>query len=102
VGGAVLAALLVVIGTTTAIVGAAEGRGPLGVPPLAFLAVPLFDMVVFTGLAATGLWYRRRADVHKRLLTLATSHCSPPRSLGCPLAPRWSGSSAFLPWPTFS
>jgi hypothetical protein len=72
VGGAVLATLLVVVGTTTAIVGAAEGRAPLGVPPLAFMAVPLFDMVVFTGLAATGLWYRRRAAVHKRLLTLAT------------------------------
>ena len=29
-------------------------------------------MVVFTGLAATGLLYRRRANLHKRLLTLAT------------------------------
>jgi hypothetical protein len=81
VGGAVLAALLVVIGTATAIAGAAGGRGPPGVPPLAFLAVPLFDMVVFTGLAATGLWHRRRADVHKRLLTLATIAL-----LGAPIA----------------
>jgi hypothetical protein len=72
VAGAVLAALLVVVGTMTAIVRAAEGAAPTGVPPLSFLAVPFFDMVVFTGLAATGLWYRRRADIHKRLLTLAT------------------------------
>lgn len=72
VAGAVLAGLLVVIGTTTAIVRAGKGAGPLGVPPLAFLAVPFFDMVVFTGLVATGLWYRRRADIHKRMLTLAT------------------------------
>lgn len=72
VGGAILAALMVAVGTTTAIVQTSEGRSPLGVPPLSFLAVPFFDMVVFTGLAATGLWHRRRADTHKRLLTLAT------------------------------
>jgi FtsH-binding integral membrane protein len=81
VAGAVLAALVVVVGTMTAVGRAAEGAGPLGVPPLSFLAVPFFDMVVFTGLAATGLWYRRRADVHKRLLTLATIAL-----LGAPIA----------------
>jgi hypothetical protein len=72
VAGAVIAALVVVVGTTTAIAQASEGRSPLGVPPLSFLAVPFFDMVVFTGLVAMGLWHRRRADVHKRLLTLGT------------------------------
>ena len=81
VGGAVLAALLVVVGTTMGIVTAAEGRAPLGVPPLSFLAVPFFDMVVFTGLAATGLWHRRRADIHKRLMTLTTIAL-----LGAPIA----------------
>ena len=81
VGGAVLAALLVVAGTTMAVVTAAEGRAPLGVPPLSFLAVPFFDMVVFTGLAATGLWHRRRADIHKRLMTLTTIAL-----LGAPIA----------------
>ena len=39
-------------------------------PGQPFLAVPFFDMVVFTGLVAAGLWHRRRADIHKRLLTL--------------------------------
>jgi hypothetical protein len=72
VGGAVLAALLVAVGTATAIAGARRAAGPPGVPPLMFLAVPFFDMVVFTGLAGAGLWYRRRADVHKRLMALAT------------------------------
>ena len=81
VAGAVLAALLVAVGTATAMVTAKEGRGPLGVPPLSFLAVPFFDMVVFTGLAATGLWHRRRADIHKRLMTLATIAL-----LGAPIA----------------
>ena len=72
VAGAMLAALVVVVGTTTAIAKAAEGTAPLGVPPLAFLAVPFFDMVVFAGLVVTGLWYRRRSDIHKRLMALAT------------------------------
>ena len=81
VAGAVLAALLVVVGTTTAIAGASRGAGPPGVPPLVFLAVPFFDMVVFTGLAAVGLWHRRRADIHKRLMTLATIAL-----LGAPIA----------------
>jgi hypothetical protein len=81
VAGAVLAALLVVVGTTTAISRAAEGAAPLGVPPLAFLAVPFFDMVVFAGLAGVGLWYRRRAAIHKRLLALATIAL-----LGAPIA----------------
>jgi hypothetical protein len=81
VAGAVLAGLVVVIGTTTEIVNASAGRSPLGVPPLSFLAVPFFDMVVFTGLVATGLWHRRRTDIHKRLVTLATIAL-----LGAPIA----------------
>lgn len=72
VAGAVLAALVVVVGTATAIAKAAEGTAPLGVPPLGFLAVPFFDMVVFAGLVVTGLWYRRRPETHKRLMALAT------------------------------
>jgi hypothetical protein len=46
VGGAVLAALVLIVGTTTAILRVKGGSAPIpGVPPLAFLAVPLFDMV---------------------------------------------------------
>lgn len=81
VAGAVLAGLVVVVGTTTALANASAGRSPLGVPPLSFLAVPFFDMVVFAGLVATGLWYRRRTDIHKRLVTLATIAL-----LGAPIA----------------
>jgi uncharacterized membrane protein YjjP (DUF1212 family) len=42
------------------------------VPPLAFLAVPLFDMVVFAVLIGAGLTLRSRPDTHKRLMSLAT------------------------------
>jgi hypothetical protein len=73
VGGGVLAALLIVVGTTTAIIRSRQGATPLpGISPLVFLAVPLFDMVVFTSLVGAGLYFRRRPDVHKRLLVLAT------------------------------
>lgn len=34
--------------------------------------VPLFDMLVFAILVAAAFHYRRRADTHKRLMTLAT------------------------------
>lgn len=71
--GGVLAALVLILGTTTAIIRVKGGSAPIpGVPPLAFLAVPLFDMVVFAILVGAAFYYRHRADVHKRLMTLAT------------------------------
>ena len=74
VGGAVLAALLLIMGTTTAILRVkGGGSSPIpGVPPLSFLAVPLFDMVVFAMLIGAGLVLRSRPDTHKRLMTLGT------------------------------
>lgn len=74
VGGAALAALLLIVGTTTAIMRVKDGRpSPIpGVPLLSFLAVPLFDMVVFAILTGAGLALRNRPDTHKRLMTLAT------------------------------
>jgi hypothetical protein len=72
VAGAVLAALVIILGTTTAILRAKEGAAPIpGVPPLAFLAIPLFDMVVFAILVGAALYFRRRLEAHKRLMTLA-------------------------------
>src|SRR5690349_7690645 len=73
-GGAGLAALLLIVGTTTAIMRAKRGGpGPIpGVPLLSFLAVPLFDIVVFAILIGAGLVLRGRPDTHKRLMTLAT------------------------------
>jgi hypothetical protein len=69
--GAVVAALVVVVGTTTALVAAKNGSSP-GPPPLVFLAIPLGDMVLFALLFSTALYYRRRNDIHKRLMLLAT------------------------------
>ena len=73
VAGAVLAGALLVLGTTTAILRVRGGSAPIpGVSGLAFLAVPLFDMVVFAILVGSGLALRRRLETHKRLMTLAT------------------------------
>ena len=70
VAGMVLAALVVVAGTTVAITGARLGHSP-GPPPLQFLAIPLTDMLVFAILVGLALHFRRRTDIHKRLMLLA-------------------------------
>jgi len=73
IGGAVLAALVLIVGTTVAIMRVKSGKtSPIpGVPALAFLAIPLFDMIVFAILVGTALYFRRRLEAHKRLMTLA-------------------------------
>lgn len=71
--GALVAFAMVVIGVVTAIASARRGHTPLPVvPPLAFLAVPIADMVVFGVLVSTAVAMRRRADFHARLMLLAT------------------------------
>jgi hypothetical protein len=73
IGGAVLATLVLIVGTTVAIMRVKSGKpSPIpGVPALAFLAIPLFDMIVFAILVSTALYFRRRLEAHKRLMTLA-------------------------------
>jgi len=72
IAGGVLASLMIVIGTVTALVRA-NGPSPVpGVNPLSFLTIPLGDMLVFAILVGAAFYFRRRADVHKRLMLLAT------------------------------
>ena len=71
--GAGLAVLMVVVGTLTGIVRAKIAETPPGgTPPLAFLTIPLGDMFVFACLVGAAVYYRRRVDVHKRLMMIAT------------------------------
>ena len=64
---------MVVVGTATAIIRAKEGfTPPGGPPPLVFLTIPLFDIVLFASLVGAALYFRRRSDVHKRLMILVT------------------------------
>ena len=72
IAGGVLASLMIIIGTVTALVRA-KGPSPVpGVNPLSFLTIPLGDMLVFAILVGAAFYFRRRADVHKRLMLLAT------------------------------
>src|SRR5262245_28471243 len=68
--GGVLAAMMVIAGTSLAISGAARGMAPPGIQPLAFLAVPLFDMLFFSSLVGAALWFRANKETHKRLMLL--------------------------------
>lgn len=70
VAGAFIAAAVLIVCITTAITAAKLGRTP-GPPPLIFLAVPLGDMLVFAILVTTGLYFRSRSDIHKRLMLLS-------------------------------
>jgi len=73
VAGGVLAALMVVAGLTAAVDSARRGfTPPGGPPPLVFMAIPLADMAIFSTLVAAGIWFRRRADIHKRLMLTST------------------------------
>src|SRR5687767_12669583 len=60
IAGGVLASLMIVIGMYTAIVRA---KGPSPIPdvnPLAFLTIPLGDMLLFGILVGAALYFRRR------------------------------------------
>ncbi len=71
VAGAVLAGLMIVVGTSTAIATAARGGAPPGVDPLVFLVIPLFDMLLFATFITLALVKRRDREAHKRLMLLA-------------------------------
>jgi hypothetical protein len=71
IAGVVLAAAMLVVGAKTAIAGAAAGSAPPGVDPLTFLAIPLFDMLLFGGFVTAALILRRNREAHKRLMLLA-------------------------------
>ena len=63
---------MVTIGTVTAIVRAKQPSPVPGVNPLTFLTIPLGDMLVFSILTGAAFYFRRKTDVHKRLMLLAT------------------------------
>ena len=71
VAGAGLAVAMIVVGALTAIATAKRGGAPIGMDPLAFLVVPLFDLVLFAIFITTALVKRRDKESHKRLMLLA-------------------------------
>jgi hypothetical protein len=69
--GALLALAMLGLGTLTALRSVAGLSGPALQAQLAFLAIPLFDMVVFPVLVGTALARRRVPQAHKRLMLIA-------------------------------
>lgn len=89
IAGAVLAGAMVGLGIVGALVAAHRPGGFLGVPvpPLQFLAVPLFDVALFGTFVAMAIANRRDGQAHKRWMVLATVNL-----LGAAFA-RWPGLS---------
>jgi hypothetical protein len=71
VAGAVLAAAMIAAGASLAIATAARGSAPPGMTPLGFLAIPMFDLILFAGFVTAALAKRRDKETHKRLMLLA-------------------------------
>jgi hypothetical protein len=87
IAGAVIATLMVVIGTTTAIIRAKVIEAGPGAPsPLVFLTIPLGDMLVFSILVGAAFYFRRRPEVHKRLMLLSTISILPAAVARLPFA----------------
>lgn len=62
---------MIVVGLITALHAALRFPGLPNISPLQFLAVPLFDIPVFTLLIGAALWKRLDAQLHKRLMLIA-------------------------------
>lgn len=82
--GAFLAAMIVVVGILTALYAAARGHSP-GPPALSFLIIPIGDMLIFSVLIGLALYYRRKPQVHKRLMLLAAINLLTPAIARIPL-----------------
>ncbi len=74
VGGAALGALMMVLGAYVAISRTRAGLtvAPPGMTPVQLLALPMATIVAFPVLFGGALAFRKRTDIHKRLVLLAT------------------------------
>ncbi len=84
--GGVLAATMLVVGVLTAIHAAQRGGTPLGMPALRFMVIPLGDITVFSILVTAALLYRRKPEIHKRLMLCATIAILAPATSRLPFA----------------
>ena len=92
-----LAAAVIVVGFFTAVTAAKYGAmsTPREMPRLAFLIVPLFDLLVFAALFGAAVYHRKRPIEHKRLIFLTALCFLPPAVARIPsltlqsLGPLW-------------
>lgn len=75
-----LAILIVVVGFFVAAAAAKNGSAstPPGIPRLSFMAVPMFDLVMFVILFGAAFYYRKKPADHKRLMILTAINFMPP------------------------
>jgi uncharacterized membrane protein YozB (DUF420 family) len=83
VAGALLAAAIVLVGPMVAVYAVRSGHSTAGAAtptgnPLAFMVVPFGDIAVFAILVGAALFYRRRPQLHKRLMLVAVIAILPP------------------------
>jgi hypothetical protein len=83
--GSFLALAVFVLGMLTGIDGAARGASVPGIPPLNFLIIPLGDMIGFAILVGVALYFRRKLDIHKRLMLLSAFNFLPAAVARIPL-----------------
>jgi hypothetical protein len=95
--GAVLASAMVVLGTIGALIAARRPTGfvDVPVPPLQFLAIPLFGIGMFALFVALAVARRRDPQSHKRLMLLASVQLVGAAVARWPLVPAY-GPPAFF------
>ncbi|HYX31050.1 MAG TPA: hypothetical protein VE863_21115 [Pyrinomonadaceae bacterium] len=86
VAGGVLACLMLIVGSVTAIIRAKSPSPIPGINPLSFLTIPLGDMLVFAILIGSAFYFRYKLDIHKRLMLLGTMALLPAAVARLPFA----------------
>jgi hypothetical protein len=71
--GAALAAAMVPLGVMVSIAAARRGLAVKGAEAVAFSIFPLGQMLLFGVFVGTALWNRRRPEIHRRFILLATA-----------------------------
>lgn len=86
--GIAIGIAMVIAGFFTAAAAAKYGTSsaPADIPPLAFMIVPIFDLILFTLFFGAAIFYRKRPAAHKRLMLLTVINFLPPALARFPFA----------------
>lgn len=86
--GVGLAVLIVAAGLATALRAGKYGSAsmPPNIPTLAFMAIPLFDLLLFSVLFGGAVYYRKTPAAHKSLMLLTAINFVPPAIARIPIA----------------
>jgi hypothetical protein len=101
--GVGLAVLIVAAGLVTAMRAGKYGSPsmPPNIPSQAFMAIPLFDLLMFSMLFGAALYFRKRPAAHKSLMLLTAINFVPPAIARIPIAALQSlGPLWFFGFPT--